>query len=45
VVIIRYPAVQSATLAGGATGSVDQPVSGSTDLYAKITSSGTVTFS
>ena len=44
VVIIRYPAAQSATLGGGATGIVDQTISGTTDLYAKITGSGTITF-
>jgi hypothetical protein len=45
VVIIRYPSARSAALSGGATGDVDQAVTGSTDLYAKITGTGTVTFS
>jgi hypothetical protein len=42
VVIIRYPVAQSATLGGGATGSVDQTVG--SDRYAQITGSGTITF-
>ena len=45
IIILRYPATQSATLSGGATGSVDQPITGSTDKYAEITGSGTITFS
>ena len=45
VVIIRYPAAQAAVLSGGATGDIDQAISGSTDKYAKVTGSGTITFS
>ena len=45
VVILRYPSSRSAALSGGAIGSVDQPITGSTDKYAEITGSGTITFS
>ena len=45
VVIIRYPSAQAPTLSGGATGDIDQAISGSTDKYAKVTGSGTITFS
>jgi hypothetical protein len=45
VVILRYPSSSSAALSGGAIGSVDQTITGSTDKYAEITGSGTITFS
>ena len=45
IVILRYPIARSAVLSGGATGSVDQPITGGTHKYAQITGSGTITFS
>ena len=44
VVIVRYPSNYTAQLSNGATGSVDQPITGGTHEYAQINSSGTITF-
>ena len=45
VVILRYSNSYTASLGGGATGDVNQTVTGSTtELYTKITGSGTITF-
>jgi hypothetical protein len=44
VVILRYPSNYTAQLSNGATGSVDQPITGGTHEYAQINSSGTITF-